>query len=349
MINKSLKNYTFNLTNDRVYCSRLVKGVVVLKNGDEGQAQIVRLDSSLFYGVESTKFVFDNLPGNIGVIWGSGDSYYSDSIIGSFDYISFYSESDKVHVANNTYNLFINEIKDIPIAENFTEPEYYNKNALNFYTVECNTLGMGVRFYNYLDENKKFDDLYDWTVGIKNLYLKNTSDYNNETIYDINTVDYVNKEVLSEYINLQDSYSISNNNTIYTEQYIIIPPEGMSVQYKKYDGTSETKDLLKTEVITIDKTMFKKLQYSNIDRIMYIGTTAPNDENESEDINYTLLDTEGIIVWNEQLKEGTNIYLKYTIFLHHILIKVLNLLIIVVNIISCLICIVCQPRIQSCM
>ena len=313
MINKSLKNYTFNLTNDRVYCSRLVKGVVVLKNGDEGQAQIVRLDSSLFYGVESTKFVFDNLPGNIGVIWGSGDSYYSDSIVGSFDYISFYSESDKVHVANNTYNLFINEIKDIPIAENFTEPEYYNKNALNFYTVECNTLGMDVRFYNYLDENKKFDDLYDWTVGIKNLYLKNTSDYNNETIYDINTVDYVNKEVLSEYINLQDSYSISNNNTIYTEQYIIIPPEGMSVQYKKYDGTSETKDLLKTEVITIDKTMFKKLQYSNIDRIMYIGTTAPNDENESEDINYTLLDTEGIIVWNEQLKEGTNIYLKYTI------------------------------------
>ena len=313
MINKGLKGYTFNLSTDRVYCSRLVKGVVVLKNDDEGQAQILRLDSSLFYGIESTKFVFTNLPSNIGVIWGSGDSYYNDSIIGSFDYISFYAESDKVHVANNSYNLFIDEIKDIPIAENFTEPEYYDKNALNFYTVECNTAGMGVRFYNYLDEGKVFDDLLDWTVGIKNLYLKNTNDYNNETIYDISTLDYTNKEVLAEYVNLQDSYTISNNNIINTEQYIIIPPEGMSVQYKKYDGTIETESLLKTEVITIDKTMFKKLQYSNIDRIMYIGRTDPKERVDSENINYTLLNTEGIIVWNEQLQEGTNIYLKYTI------------------------------------
>ena len=312
MINRELDDYTFDITTDRVYCCKLVKGVVVLKNNDGGKAKLLKLSSSLLHGVGSTRFAFNEIPSNIGVIWGSGESYYSNSIVGSFDYITFYSENDKIHTANNTYNLFINEMKDVPIAENFTEPSYYDKNALNFYTVECNSPNTGIRFYNYLDENKSFDDLSDWSVGIKNLYIKNTSDYNNEIIYDVSSVEYSNKEVLAEYINLQDSYEVSNNNTIYTEQYIVIPPEGMSVQYKKYDGTTDTKDLLKTEVITIDKTMFKKLACSNIDMITYIGKTPPEDGNVS-DIKHTLLKDEGIIVWNEALPEGLNVYVQYTI------------------------------------
>ena len=312
MINRELDDYTFDITTDRVYCSKLVKGVVVLKNNDGGKAKLLKLSSSLLHGVGSTRFTFNEIPSNIGVIWGFGESYYSNSIVGSFDYITFYSESDRIHTANNTYNLFINEIKDVPIAENFTEPSYYDKNALNFYTVECNSPNTGIRFYNYLDENKSFDDLSDWSVGIKNLYIKNTSDYNNEIIYDVSSVEYSNKEVLAEYINLQDSYEVSNNNTIFTEQYIVIPPEGMSVQYKKYDGTTDTKDLLKTEVITIDKTMFKKLTCSNVDKITYVGKTPPEDNNVS-DIKYTLLKDEGIIVWNEALPEGLNVYVQYII------------------------------------
>lgn len=313
MINKELKDYTFDITTDRVYCSRLVRGIVILKNNDDGNAKLLKLNSSLLYGVNSTRFTFNNLPPNIGVIWGSGDSYYNNSIIGSFDYISFYDKNDRIHTANNTYNLFINEIKDIPVAENFTEPDYYDKDALNFYTVECNTPNTGVRFYNYLDEGKEFDELLDWSIGIKNLYIKNTNNYNNETIYDISYLEYSNKEILAEYINLQDSYTVSNNNTIYTEQYIVVPPEGMSVQYKKYDGTAETETLLKTEMITIDKTMFKKLNYSNIDKITYIGNSSPDKGDPSSDIKYTLLKDEGIIVWNEVLPEGLNIYIQYTI------------------------------------
>lgn len=313
MVNRLLKDYTFNLTTDKLYCSALVKGVVVLKNNDEGEAEILPLPSSMFNGVESTKFVFSTIPNDIGVIWGSGDGYYSNSIVGSFDYITFYRESDKIHVANNTYNLFTNEIKDVPIAENFTDPEYYDKNNLNFYTVECNTHDIEVKFYNYIDVSTPFDELKKWSVGYKNLYIKNTCDYNNETIYDVSVLDYSSKEILAEYINLQDSYKISANNTIYTEHYIVVPPEGMNVQYKTYDATAETKNLLKTETISVDKTMFKKLQYSNIDKIMYIGKSPTTDNTESEDIKYTLLNKEGIIVWNDLLPEGTVIYLKYTI------------------------------------
>ena len=311
LINRSLDGYTFNLTTDRAYCSALVQGLIIVKNGDEGKIEKISLSSSLFAGVDSVKYVFTSIPANIGVIWGTGDGYYSDSVVGSFDYITFYNESDKIHYANNSYNLFINEVKDVPVAENFTEPEYYDSNKLNYYTVTSNTPGMDVRFYNYLDTDKAFDKLTSWSVGMKNLYLRYIDDYSNETVYDISTLDYVNKEVLAEYVNIQDRYTISNDTIINTEQYIVVPPDGMSVQYKSYDGTSETKSLLKTETIGIGKTSFKKLQYSNIDRIMYIGKDA--DGTISEDIKYTLLAKEGIIVWNEPLPEGTILYIKYTI------------------------------------
>jgi hypothetical protein len=315
IINKELSNYNFNITTDRVYCCPLVKGVIIIKNGDEGNAEILSLNSSLFAGIDSTKYVFSEIPSNIGVIWGVGEGFYSDSITGSFEYISFYSSESKVHVANNTYNLFVNEIKDVPIAENFTHPESYNKNNLNFYTVTSNTANTSIRFYNYLDENKQFNELLDWTVGIKGLYIKDTNNYNNESIYDINTIDYQDKKILAEYINIEDQYKISNNNTINTEQYIVIPPEGMTVRYKEYDGTEDTKDLVKTESFYIDETMFKKLKYSNIDKVLYIGTSAISNSNVSDSsLKYTMLNTEGILIWNEKtLAKGAIVYIQYTI------------------------------------
>ena len=315
IINTELTDYKFNITSDRVYCCPLIKGIVIIKNSDGGKAQILSLNSSLFAGVQSTKYVFSEIPNNIGVIWGVGDGYYSDSLTGSFDYISFYNPNSKIHVANNTYNLFVNEMKNVPIAENFTDPDYYDRNNLNFYTVSSNTDNTAIRFYNYLDENTDFNDLLDWTVGIKDLYIKDTNNYSNESIYDINSVDYQEKQVLAEYINLQDNYQITTNNRINTEQYIVVPPEGMTVRYKTYDGTNDTKDLLKTESFVVDDVMFKKLKYSNIDRIFYIGTSSTIENNVIDDtLKYTLLNQEGILIWNEKtLTNGTIVYIQYSI------------------------------------
>ena len=311
LINKEL-NSQFDLTADRLYCSLLVKGVIVVRNSDKGQTQLLSLNSSLFNSTNGVKYEFVDIPDNIGVIWGSGNKIYGDSVTGSFEYISFYEEGSIIHTANNTYDLFISEIKNVPIAENFTHPELYDKNLLYMYTVTCNTENAAVRFYNYLDENKPFDELFDWSVGIKNVYIKSTNDYNNESIYSISVLDYTDKYTLAEYINLKDSYDISDNNTINTEQYIVVPADGMTVRYKTYDGTSNTKDLLKTESIIIDETMFKKLTYSNIDEILYIGIEA-DDADKKDEMNYTLLKDEGIIVWNEKLTSGQVLYLKYTI------------------------------------
>ena len=311
MINKELKT-PFDVTVDRLYCSLLSKGVIVVRNSNNGQAEKVSLNSSLFYGTDGIRYEFTDIPDNIGVVWGAGEELYGDSITGSFKYISFYEEGSVVHTANNSYDLFINEMKNVPIAENFTNPESYNKKLLYLYTVTSNTENTGVRFYNYLDEDKAFDDLLDWSIGLKDLYIKNTNDYNNESIYNISTLDYTDKYVLNEYIELKDSYDISNNNTIYTEQYIVIPPKGMSVRYKTYDATSNTKDLLKTESITIDGSMFRKLQYSNIDKILNIEITLKNGD-KLKDIKYNLLKEEGIIVWNEQIEIGTTATIAYTI------------------------------------
>ena len=309
IINKELKE-PFNITKDTLYCSLLTKGVIVIKNSDKGQTQLLSLNSSLFYGADGIRYEFVNIPDNIGVVWGVGDGLYSDSVTGSFDYVSFYEEGSVIHTAHNSYNLFINEMKNVSVAENFTYPDLYNNKLLYFYTVTTNTDNTGVRFYNYLDEGKTFDDLVDWSIGLKNLYIKNTNDYNNESIYSISVLDYTDKCVLNEYIDLKESYDIANNNTIYTEQYIVVPPKGMTVRYKTYDGTTQTEKLLKTEIIVADGTMFKKLQYSNIDKILSIKARYKND---NVDVYYNLLNDEGIIVWNKQFEIGTIIELSYTI------------------------------------
>ena len=311
MINKELKT-PFDVTIDRLYCSLLSKGVIVVRNSNNGQAERVSLNSSLFYGTDGVRYEFTDIPDNIGVVWGSGEDLYGDSITGSFKYISFYEEGSVIHTANNSYDLFINEMKNVPVAENFTNPEIYNKKLLYMYTVSSNTENTGVRFYNYLDEDKTFDDLLDWSIGLKDLYIKNTSDYDNESIYNISVLDYTSKYVLNEYIDLKDSYVINNNNTIYTEQYIIIPPKGMTVKYKTYDATSNTKDLVKTELITIDGSMFKKLQFSNIDKILKLEINLKNGD-KINNVKYSLLKDEGIIVWNEQFEIGATATISYTI------------------------------------
>ena len=306
MINKELKT-PFDLERDRLYCSLLVKGVIVLKNDSKGEAQLLTLNSSLFYGTDGTKYTFYDMPINIGAVWGSGDSEYGDSTSGSFEYISFYEEGSVVHVANNSYDLFVNEVKDVPVAINFTQPNLYDPAGLYFYTVECNSENTDVRFYNETQSGSTFDELNYWSIGMSNIYIKSNDDFNNESIYSINSLDYSDKYTLSEYINIKDSYDISVNNTILTEQYIVVPPKGMSVEYLLFDGTSETESLLKQEFITVDDKMFKKLQFSNIDRVMTIMTEDGNE------VKYSLLKDEGIIVWVDKPKEGTVVGIEYII------------------------------------
>ena len=306
MINKELET-PFDLENDRLYCSLLIKGVIVIKNSEDGKPILLSLKSSLFYGTDGTKYEFYDMPGNVGAIWGSGDSKFGDGISGSFDYISFYEEGSVVHTANNTYDLFINEVKDVPVAINFTQPELYDPKGLYFYTVECNSDNVDVKFYNENQKDTHFDNLNYWTIGMSNLYIKSADDYNNESIYNINVLDYSDKYTLSEYINIKDSYDISVNNTVLTEQYIVVPPKGMEVRYLSYDATSETEHLLKQESIVVDDRMFKKLQFSNIDRVMNISSE------DVTNIKYNLLHKEGIIVWTEKPKDGTIINIEYTI------------------------------------
>ena len=307
MINKELDK-PFDLEKDRLYCSMLVKGVVVVQNSDNGAIKLLSLNSSLFYGTEGTRYTFYDIPANIGVIWGSGESTYGDSSTGSFDYISFYDEGSVIHTANNTYDLFINEVKNVPIAINFTNPSLYNKDMMYFYTVECNTANTDVRFYTNNDVNRPFHDLNTWSVGLSNLYIKNADDYHNESLYSISVLDYSNNYTLSEYINLEDTYELATNNTIVTEQYIVIPPKGMSVEYKTYDGTSATEKLLKQESFAVNNKMFKKLQYSNIDKILSITS----DAGTPIQTEYTILQQEGILVWHE-MPVVDNIYISYTI------------------------------------
>ena len=307
------ESYVFDTLKDKLYCSRLIEGLLVVKNNDKGKQEIIKLDSSLFAGVNGMRYNFNNIPNGIGAVWYSGDyTNYSFEHAGSFDNISFYPANSIIHTATNSYDLYVDEVKNIPIVSNFTDPGSYNPRHLNFYTIESDTDNLDIRFYSYLEDSIPFDELKTWSLGIRNLYFKNDTDLYNNISYNIKAIEYSDTIKLAEYINLPRKITLSNNNVLNLEQYVIEPPEGMTVQYLKYNGTASTEDLIRTETLYIQGSSFTKLLYSNIDEILYIGTTLEKKDSVSDVKNYNLLKEQGIIVWNEAGEYNT-VYIKYTI------------------------------------
>lgn len=310
-------NPNFDISKDNVYCSRLANGLIIANNGENNSVSILQLDSSLFNGLDILKYEFNTIPDNLNIIWGTSDTEKDYGYIhsGDFEYISFFKADDQIHTALNSYKLFTNEVKNIKIVNNFNPS--VDTSVLNYYTVEPydnnnDNVSIDIRFYSELDEFISFDKLKTWSVGYKNLYIQCDLDFLNSIIYNVSE-SYVSDEVkLNQLVPINDKY---NDNTIQTNKCVIECSEDMEIVYKTYDGTSDTEDLLVKEVIEIQEDGFKKLEYANIDRIMYIGTDMSGSANtKNQFTDYSLLNQEGIIVWNNVSNHiGKIIYIQYTI------------------------------------
>lgn len=291
-------NPSFNISKDVVYCSMLAKGLIISTNGENNSVSILQLDDELFAGLNVLKYEFDTIPDDINIIWGISDTekVYGYKHTGSFNYISFYPADSIIYTATNSYNLFINEVKGVKIINNFNPS--LNTGELLYCTVESDNTNydIDIRFYNeLLDIDTSFTKLKKWSVGLKSLYIKCDLNLLNSILYNVSETYILDEVKLNQSIKIKDTY---NENTIQTNKCLIEVPEDMQVIYQYYDGTSNTEDLLIKEVIEVQDDGFKKLEYSNIDKIFYIGTnisgTLTNQENAFTD--YSLLKDEGIII-----------------------------------------------------
>ena len=114
-------------------------------------------------------------------------------------------------------------------------------------------------------------------------------------------------------IDIKDTYTVNNTMILDTTQFIVQPPEGLTIKYEEYNGTQEKGHLVKTEEIVINSNRFNKLVYSNVDGIYHLSKYNPNVGYEIENIKYELLNEAGIIIWNNEIPVGTKLFIVYTI------------------------------------
>ena len=304
----------YDITKNRVYCSKLADGLIISTGNTTSDFEIFKINSDYFKRKNAVKYVFEDIPSDINVIWGTDDILVDGfSNTHDFDYISFYPVNSVISTAINEYNLFLNEMKEIPVVNNFSP--LIDTTSLNFYTVEpyVGSDPIDIKFYPF-DKQREFDELKNWSVGIKELYIKYDADLFNIEAYEIQETVIVNRMKLSNYMEIADMYSLSDNSVLYTQQYVIIPPDNAKIIYKIYDGTDETSDLIIDEIVDLDN-YFVKLKYANIDRIIQLNEYYNyTDYDPYED--YKVLHDQGIIVWpayERDKDKKITVHIRYTI------------------------------------
>lgn len=309
---------TFNKLKDKIYCSMISNGVVIEKyDKDNPRIFELKIGNEVFTGISATKFKISKIPDNIGSIFAYGGNknqgYEHD---GTFDYLTFYPAAAKIHTALNEYNLFLNETRNIKILNNYNPP--LNKGDLYMYKVELynsTDINAEIKFCNMSDESLSFDELKNFSIGEKNIAIRNNNDLNNTVNYDITSYEIDEEILLSKYVPVKKEYKIDDNFTIYTDRYIIEPLNKMNIEYKYFDGSKENEYMIKSEQLIVESDGFNKLEYSNIDRLLYLGTEPYEGKDDIQINTYNLLKDEGIIVWtdNDFISKAPKIYIRYTV------------------------------------
>ena len=308
----------FDVTNDRILCSRLMDSVIISRTNKGGTPynMLIKLGSDMTAGILATKYQL-KLPEYIGSRYGTHTLSSNESSVHyqSFDYISFFPAEGQIYEAVNEYNSYMEENRNIKIVNNFAPDLDLRKQLV--YTVE--NLNKNdkekhiIRFQDDAFPDKSIYELDTWCIGQHDITIYNTIDLNNDISYSVNTYDVNTKELLSTMIDIKDSYKITDAMILDTTQYIIEPPEGLTVKFEEYNGSEAKAHLLKTEIIVVDENRFNKLTYANIDGLFHLSTNNPDDGYEKTNKAFDLLEKQGIIIWGNDVAVGTRFHVVYSI------------------------------------
>ena len=314
----------FNVTYDKIYCCKCSKGLVIGRQNPGGTPynELIEIGSEALSGINAIKYTMV-LPPDLGTIYGTseGGETRSNTTTFRFDYISIYPESSQVYQARNEFETCIRENRYIKIINNFSP--VLNTNKLLFYSVELfdesiSNEDLVVRFHSDTTAEEDIYDLPSWSIGTSNSYIaiQNNIDMLNDISYSMTTYNIDDKGFLSSTIDIKDSYTLTDHTILNTEKFIVdTENEHVTVKFDRYDGTDKKSHLLKYEEIVVESDGFNKLVYSNIDTIYHISRTPFTTEYIEDDVEYTILKDQGIIVWNdaELINKNIKMFLVYSI------------------------------------
>ena len=316
-LEKMIQSYIphFDKETDRIYACKLCKGLLVADNDpDNPKLTIVNIKSNIFTGVNASYYKFTKLPNTLGIVFNNDTSeIHSSETNLPFNSINFMPGGTKVYQAINEANIYTGEVRGIKILNNFSP--ILNSSALMYYQVEPfeSNVKYEVKFSSTIESDNSFDDLLNWSVGLKDIAIKTPIDLSNTENYDISELEVTDEVLLSRYIELQKSYKIGDNREVFTNRYMIIPESG-TVLYERYSD-NQNQNLIVQEEIIMEEDGFTKLAYSNIDEILYTGFSPYTGANELLVKDFELLKDEGIMLWTNKdyINASRKVYLRYTI------------------------------------
>lgn len=316
-LEKMIQSYIphFDKETDRIYACKLCKGLLVADNDpDNPKLTIVNIKSNIFTGINASYYKFTKLPNTLGIVFNNDTSeIHSSETNLPFNSISFMPGGTKVYQAINEANIYTGEVRGIKILNNFSP--ILNSSALMYYQVEPfeSNVKYEVKFSSTIESDNSFDDLLNWSVGLKDIAIKTPIDLSNTENYEISELEVTDEVLLSRHIELQKSYKIGDNREVFTNRYMIIPESG-TVLYERYSDNQNQSLIVKEEII-MEEDGFTKLAYSNIDEMLYTGFSPYSGSNELLVKDFELLKDEGIILWTNKdyINASRKVYLRYTI------------------------------------
>ena len=316
-LEKMIQSYIphFDKETDRIYACKLCKGLLVADNDpDNPKLTIVNIKSNIFTGINASYYKFTKLPNTLGIVFNNDTSeIHSSETNLPFNSISFMPGGTKVYQAINEANIYTGEVRGIKILNNFSP--ILNSSALMYYQVEPfeSNVKYEVKFSSTIESDNSFDDLLNWSVGLKDIAIKTPIDLSNTENYEISELEVTDEVLLSRHIELQKSYKIGDNREVFTNRYMIIPESG-TVLYERYSD-NQNQSLIVQEEIIMEEDGFTKLDYSNIDEMLYTGFSPYSGSNELLVKDFELLKDEGIILWTNKdyINASRKVYLRYTI------------------------------------
>lgn len=306
----------FNPEEDKIYASKLCKGLIISDEDiNNPRTLIVNITSSIFKGIDANMYKFTKIPNFLTTSFNSNDSkIFSTQTVLPFSSISFIPGGAKIYNAVNESYIYTGELRNIKIVNNFYP--LMEDNKLMYYEVEPYESNMkyDVRFDDVINSGASFETLLPWSLGLKKIAIKTPIDLSNRENYEISEVEVSDDVLLNRYIELKNSYKISNNNEIFTNRYMVIPPDNCEVLYERYSD-KQNSNLIVQEEIIVEEDGFTKLMYSNVDELLYAGFSPFAGKNVINITDYQILKEEGIIIWTNKshIDAAKKIYLRYTI------------------------------------
>ena len=315
--------FSIDTTNgDKLYITNGYPGFIKDIEGVQTKVKlsdIAEIKSAFIYG----SFRFKNVDNSFSQVFignFNNNETISEKYDGSLSNAILKSKERKSYIAFNEQNV-IQKQKDFVQIENTFSPMLANDNSNYYYEINGFSEYSNIKFHKVDADNRPVYHNENWSIGKKYITIINDTDMHDGENYLKEVIKITRAVRLQKNIELESMISDDSGAIHELSKYDIEVDDGYEVMYISADIINDSietsPNLFHTQAIQKQTCGYNKLNHCNIDKILRIGIGDINTDEfvELEKDMYSLLEKEGIIVWNanSSIYDNLNISILYCI------------------------------------